>query len=235
MFRVSFGYWFPALRAIIEGMAKAKLSVAFEELSGRAGTVVMVRDRGRQYLRALPSAKAGLSVGQAAAAERMARASRLWNAMGHDQAEAWNDYAGSRPGRAGARCTVGYNEFLRLATVALQADPTSVPALWPPDAPFLGERFVVAATAADGGVRFEAGGANSAGVATELLVQRLANPRRKAGDRYVSRGFVRFAPGGLSALVPLEAGTYVVGYRFVLVATGQVTGTVKLADRFSVG
>jgi hypothetical protein len=88
------------------------------------------------------------------------------------------------------------------------------------------------AEAQDGGsgVRFVASGPNSEGVVTELLLQPLASAgRRGSPARYRSRGFVAFALGSLSAVVPCAPGLYLCAVRFVRRATGQASGLVEVS------
>lgn len=79
-----------------------------------------------------------------------------------------------------------------------------------------------------GGILFSATGPNRAGSVTELLVQRLPNERRSPTKRYGSAGFVAFAKRSTDHLLPLAAGSYAVGYRFVEKATGQQGPTILL-------
>ena len=79
------------------------------------------------------------------------------------------------------------------------------------------------------GIVFVASGANSFGVETELLVQRLRTRGRAPGAKgYGTARFVAFSAGGLEAEVPCGPGVWACAVRFVRVATGQETGVVEL-------
>ena len=86
----------------------------------------------------------------------------------------------------------------------------------------------------EGALRFLASGANAAGVVTEIMVEKLANVRRKPSGQYKSRGFVAFVEESLIFDLPVEAGSYACAVRFVERASGRATtvqalGTVTVA------
>lgn len=79
------------------------------------------------------------------------------------------------------------------------------------------------------GVRFAASGPNAEGVLTELLAQKLPSLHRKpAAKEYRTRGFVAFAPGRLTADLPLGKGAWALAVRFVRASSGQETAVVPL-------
>ena len=74
--------------------------------------------------------------------------------------------------------------------------------------------------------------ANAAGVATEIVVQRLPNARRKPRARdWTMAAVVVFTAESLAAEVELPLGTWAVGYRFVRPESGQATAMTFLGSR----
>ncbi len=191
----------------------------------------------------------------------MGRVVEAWQGLDDDARNAWEAYAellhalGPTPSLGRARS--GYRVFSSLGLKALQVAPEGeVPSL-PPAAPFYGDgaRVAVSGVAAFGrealallprpplsqakegesGVVFACLAPNSAGVATELLLQPLASPGRKGeADKYRTRGFVSFAAAGEEAFVPCAPGVVLAAVRFVEAATGQASGIVPLG-RLRVG
>ena len=78
-----------------------------------------------------------------------------------------------------------------------------------------------------GGLEIHASEPNSSGTTTEIMGQKLANPRRLPGPFYKSALFHAFTSGG-SAFVPLGPGSYALAHRFVEVATGQSVDSLLL-------
>lgn len=172
--------------------------------------------------------------------DRMRQASTVWNDLTYDEVAAWRAYA-EKVIRVDSVTLEHYSQraqtaFLGLAVKVLQlgdspiyGDPAglseglgslaSVPRT-PPTSDFVGDDLVLSVEATATGVRFTASSSNSAGVLTELMMQKLPNPRRSPTKFYKSTGFAAF--GGPVEL-PLEPGIYFFGYRFVRSATGQMT------------
>ncbi len=70
---------------------------------------------------------------------------------------------------------------------------------------------------------------NAARVATEILIQRLPNVRRKPRVRdYRTAAVVAFEAGSLTADIPLPLGPYAVAYRLVRPESGQMTEPTPL-------
>ena len=80
----------------------------------------------------------------------------------------------------------------------------------------------------EGVLRFVASGANAPGVVTEIMVEKLANVRRKPSGGYKSRGFFAFEKESLTFGLPVEAGTYACAIRFVERAGGRATAVEAL-------
>ncbi len=201
--------------------------MAFERIVGRMGDLVVVQLKNGQALRGRPTYRRRSSPAQQGASGRLTQATAAWNGLTADQAQAWNRYAatverhGSLSGEA--YTPTGFCTFTGLATKVLQANPEASIPVDPPTSAFEGDSVLVAAEAAEGAVRFAASGANAAGVVTELMLQKLANVRRKPTTRYGSAAFVAYAQGALAHDVPVEPGVYACAYRFVRAATGQAT------------
>ena len=77
-------------------------------------------------------------------------------------------------------------------------------------------------------IAFAASGPNAPGVVTELWLQPLAGPHRKAyRDKYRHAAFVAFGPS-LEAEVPGDPGWTACAYRFVNIETGQSTALAEI-------
>jgi hypothetical protein len=211
-------------------MAKLKGTAVACGLSGSAGPVVFVRmPGGGTAVRDRTVPRDPNSPAQAQWRGLVARASALWRTLTPEQAQRWQEYAeAAGEGREGGRPNAS-GLFVGLAAKVWQVEAAAAPPLDPPSQGFLGDGVPVSAAGEPGAVRFAAGGPNSAGVVTELLLQRLpsrlARPQ-KGRDRH--RGFVAFAPGSLEASVPAPPGAYAASVRFVLAATGQASALVRL-------
>lgn len=203
------------------------MAPGFEAAAGTFGNVIVTQGRSGTVLRARPTYRRQSSPDQRRQAARFGRASRAWAELTMDEADAWNAYADrlTKHDALSGRdySPTGYNAFVALAIVLLRLDPLApVPAL-PPVGGFEGDRTLVFATGEAGAARFTASAPNRAGVVTELMLQPLANVRRKPGKAYKGMAFALFENGALIADVPVEPGVYAAAYRFVERATGRVT------------
>ncbi|MCW5939605.1 MAG: hypothetical protein KF884_01230 [Fimbriimonadaceae bacterium] len=111
------------------------------------------------------------------------------------------------------------------SSVGLEDEPPTLP----PASPFGGDAARLAVEGLAGALRYTSDRPNSSGVVTELLGlsvrSALAEPRDR-DFRVLER--VAFVPGGLSAEVAAKPGRYAVAARYVLRATGQATGVLRL-------
>lgn len=114
------------------------------------------------------------------------------------------------------------NAFVMLAVRVLQIDPLAPIPVDPPTGVFYGDETQISATGVPGAARFTASGPNAPGVVTELLLQRLATPRRNPGPQYRSERFAHFEVGGLTSDVAVAPGRYACAARFAEQATGRV-------------
>jgi hypothetical protein len=219
-------------------MAKARLSMVFQDVRGAIGHRVIVKTRSGLAVRRKPKYRYPKSPNVVAGNERFRLAAQAWSLLSVEQISAWRDYADSirktDPVTLQHYSPSAKNAFMGLACKFLQINPSEDPPLWPPVADFVGDNLVVYAEPVPGeGVRFTASSENSSGVATELLFQKLKNIRWRPTQFYKSLGFHSFETSTDEVLVPLEPGVYAFGWRFVDTATGQATplqliGTVVL-------
>ena len=213
-------------------MAKAELGAMVSSVRGTVGGVVVTSGRGGTVVRRKPLYRRPTSPLQAQAEARMRGASAAWSSLSAEGAAAWRAY-GERHGRT------AQTAFVALATKFLMVQPSGEAPLLPPIQDFLPDDVAVSAGSPPtlpsptgvgeaSGILFAASGPNRVGTVTELLVQALPNERRSPTRRYGSAGFVAFVAPSLSHLLPLDAGIYAVGYRFVRAATGEMGPTILL-------
>ena len=208
-------------------MGKIAPSMAFEEFSGSIGDRVVAKSRAGMATRGKPKYRypkvAAVQEGNA----RLKAANDAWNAMTVAQAEAWNRYAEGLPlktGFDGTRYrTAGKNALVALAAKFLQANPGMPVPLVPPTGAYIGPSVAVSVASSSGSLSFAASGATPPGTVVELLVQPLLNGKRSPTKFYKSVAFVAFDAAHPSAAIPVQAGWYAAGYRFVERATGRAT------------
>lgn len=211
-------------------MARAKLGFAFTELSGAVGRNVIVPGREGFYVRRKPSYRYASKPAVVQGSQRLTQANTLWNDLSLPEVEAWRRYALTvvhRDPVSGKQYSpTAKNVFVALATKLLQMDPSGEVSRFPPSGEFVGDALLVSVSAGASGLVFTASGSNSAGVVTELLVQKLVNIRRSPTSFYKSAAFVSFS--GLPVELSFEPGVYACAYRFVESATGRMTGVWTL-------
>ena len=223
-----------ATGASMETSMKAKLSMAFSDLRGKDGSVVI--QKGKSGLKLTPRNKARnpKSTAQTGVRSALSKSSKLFAAMTPAQAAAWNAYGATQTKKnaiSGTSYTSsGINAFNALASKFLQASPTSVVPMTPPTTAFAGDGLSIAVTTTTGSVTWTASAANSVGVKTELLLQPLKGKNRQPSAKgYRTKAFATFATGALTYSVSVPAGYYAAAYRYVNVATGQETALVPLS------
>lgn len=215
-------------------MARLSLSALVDAASGRLGEQVIVSTRGGPVAKRRPRYRQFPHPEAAAARERMRLAAEAWNEMSPAQVEAWRAYARcvtlTNPINGRQYSPQAYNVFSGLAARFLLANPGGAIPTAPPSAPFAGEGVTLSVEPSGGtGVVFTASGPNSPGVVTELLFQRLPNPRRSPVAFYKSLAIHTFEPGSLELFIPLDPGAYAFAYRFLQSATGLATDEQKLS------
>ncbi|QYK56558.1 MAG: hypothetical protein KF733_03540 [Fimbriimonadaceae bacterium] len=213
-------------------MARARLGFALQDLRGRVGEQVVTRTRAGLALRSRARYKFHVTPAFGAASQRLRRANEAWNTLSAAEVEAWWHYADTlrRVDRVTGQeySPTAKNVFVGLASKVSQVDPLAPVPRVPPAAEFLGDTVGLTVTGVPGGARFTAGAANGADTTTEILVQRLANVRRRPTGRYVHGAFHTFTPGSLSYDLPLAPGVYALAFRFVRPSTGEMSGLRRL-------
>ena len=195
-------------------------------LHGRLTNVYFAQTPYGTQMRAFPTRRAPATPGELAQQDRVRLIGRAWSALEPEAMFRWRAFAESgMTGEPGARRggLSGYNAFSRLAGARLRALPQDPIPSEPPTAPFFGD---APALTVEGGaaVTFRASGPNAQGVATEILLQPLANGGRKPRPKgYASAGFVGFAAGDLEATASVAPGWYACAYRFLRLESGQET------------
>lgn len=209
-------------------MAKLVPGSAFVGLSGKFDTAVLVRTPGGTVMRPRIVPHNPKTPKQQAWRAAMRAAGQAYRTLSLAQHEAWQAYARSTV-PAGQSLPNVAGVFVALAAKVVQIDPSAEIPLDPPTVPFYGEAINVQVADEVGWVQFTATGPNAEGVATELLVQKIAAPFNSAPiSFYRSQRFVTFEPGVLSAYVELPPGWYACAVRFVRPATGQCTGVLPV-------
>lgn len=220
---------------------KARLSMAFEDLRGRDGNVVIAKGKSGLALRPYKGQRNPKTNAQTAVRGNLAKAATTWKSFSLATATQWNSYAQTvtrtNPVSGQSYHPSGFNVFVGLSAKFLQVNPGSAIPTTPPATSFPGDNITILASApsASGVIRFTANAGNGANTKTEFLVQKLGNSNNApSSEAYISKGFWAFAAGSLTKDVSLPAGSYAVAYRFVNTATGQVTAPVTLAGVFTV-
>ena len=213
---------------------KAKLSMAFEDLRGKDGNVVIRKGRSGLTLTPRRTPSNPKTVAQRSVRANLSKAARTFKSMTVSQAAAWEAAAAgivrSNPISGDSYQMTGINLFVEYTTKFLQATPGGTIPMAPPTTPFAGDTITLSATSGEPGkLTFTASAANAAGVTTEILIQRLASPHRNPQPgAYRHASFKAFASGSLTEALTLPAGYYATGYRFVNLATGQATEMIAL-------
>lgn len=212
-------------RPIPKGMARARFSIAFEDLRGAVGRRVLIRTAAGPAMRGKPTYRYPKNPDVLAGNSRFVQAGAAWNDLSLAEVEAWRAYASTvirTDEVTGQRYhPTPKNAFVGLAVKFLQITPEgSIPRL-PPMGEFVPDALSVSISPVPGGVLFTATGSNSEDVSTELLFQRLKNIRCQPGKVYKSLAFHAF--GGEPLAISLEPGAYGFAYRFVRPTTGQAT------------
>lgn len=213
---------------------KAKLSMAFADLRGKDGSVVIRKSRSGLVATPRTLPKNPKSVGQTGSRNALAKGSRGFSNLTPAQAAAWNAYGATitRHNKiSGTTYTsTGIAIYNALTSKLLQVSPTAAVPSTPPTSAYAGDNVAVTATASTGLVTFTASGANGMYSKTELLLQPLKGKNRKPGAKgYLSKGFFAFATGSLTTTVSVPAGYYAAAYRFVNVSTGQATALTPIS------
>lgn len=214
-------------------MAKVAYSTVVNEASGKAGTVVWRKHRSGPNFSVRVSPKNPDTAAQRAVRGYLSKAAKTFEGMTPAQVAVWDAYGETivrhNPLTGGTYTSTGIAAFIELTVKFLQNNPGGTIPLVPPSSEFTGDSITVTASAGTGVVTFTASAPNSAGVMTELLLQKLPNTHREPSKNgYRSMQFFNFAVGVLTRNVSVPAGFYAAGYRFVKASTGQATPMVAL-------
>ncbi len=213
---------------------KAALSIAFENLRGKAGNVVIQGGRSGLVLRPRVTSRNPSTAAQQSIRSAMSKAAATYSTLNSSQLAAWENYANTQvkvnPVSGAVYHPSANAAFVGLATKFLQATPGGSIPTTPPSSAFAGDSVVVTVSASEGAITFTASRSNALGVTTELLLQPLASPARKPKFRdYRTQAFQVFALAPLTRTITVPAGYYAAAYRFVDVATGQASPLVPVA------
>lgn len=213
---------------------KSRLSMAFEDLRGKDGNVVIRKGRNGLVLTPWVTPSNPRTGAQMSVRDYFTRASKAYEALTISQATAWKNYANTitktDPISGKQYHPTAANVFVEYAAKFLQLNPNGTIPLAPPSGDFLGDSITLLVESESPGVlKFTASGANASGVTTELLVQQVANAnRRPNANNYRHAAWKAFTSGSLIQNVNVPAGYYAAGYRFVKNSTGQATEMIPL-------
>lgn len=214
-------------------MAKIAYSAIVNEVRGKIGTVVFSSAKNGPTARVKAGVRNPDTGNQRAVRSYLTKAAKTFKGMTTAQADAWNVFGAAQirhnPVTGETYRLSGISAFVELATKFLQLTPNGAIPMTPPTAEFTGDTITLTALAGTGQVTFTASAANTLGVTTEVLLQKLPSKNRKPGpDGYVHAGWKAFTLGSLDLVVSIPAGYYAAAYRFVKANTGQASPLVAL-------
>ncbi len=158
----------------------------------------------------------------------MKKAGEAFHSLNAQQHAAWVQYAQSLAA-PGQRPAPVVQLFIKLGAKAYYINTAAGVPMLPPASPFGGDSISLNVSPQPSAIRFTASAANAQGNVTELLVQKTSSLFAAVFDKHFrSKGFVAFAPGMLSADVPVLPGYYACAIRFARAATGQQTELLRL-------
>jgi hypothetical protein len=213
---------------------KAKLSMAFQDLRGKDGTVVIREGRSSLVVTPHVMPTNPRSMCQLNIRSNFRKSGKTFESMSVSQVQLWKDYAQTivrtDPISGKTYHPTAINAFMQLAVKFLQLNPTGTIPLTPPTSDFLGDSITVTSSNPSAGlIRFTASAGNTLGVTTELLLQRLASPHRKPTVKgYRHAAWKVFTGPSLTHDIEVTPGWYAAAYRFVKNSTGQMTLLVPL-------
>jgi len=207
---------------------KASLSIAFEDLRGKAGNVVISKGRTGLNLKNRIRSKNPRTAAQQGIRGAFSKAAATWKTLTTTQVQAWNTYAltvtKTNPITGEQYHPTGFNLFTGLTIKFLQINPTGTIPLTPPTGAFTGDSITITASAGSGTITFTASAANASGIKTEILVQPLANANRVPQPlKYRTKAFNNFGNLAHTYTANLTPGAWAVAYKFVNTNTGQET------------
>ena len=214
-------------------MALVKLSPFALEVSGKMGNLSFASTKEGTVMRQRIIPKNPNTPAQQVARAAFSRATKAWGNLTTAQVTAWNafalTYTNTEETTDKQYFSDGFNAFVKLSAKFLAVNPSGTIPTLPPTSSFGGDLAKVNVAATVGKLTFTANQANSSGVTTELLFQKLGGKNRKAtATAYKTGGYQAFGSGVLTRDILVPAGFYAAGYRFVNSATGQQSGFIAL-------
>lgn len=196
------------------------------DLHGSAGNATLIRTRYGVQIRDRTVPRNPQTPLQQPNRARHKRATEVWRGLPFDAVARWRAAFPTGGNDAMNAFTTTYKLLLRL-------DASALPPLAPPAHAFFGDAIhVETLPPEDSIVRFAASAPNAPEVVTELWLQPLAGPHRKAYlDKYRHAAFVAFGPS-LEAEISCEPGWTACAYRFVNAETGQSTALAEIGRIF---
>ncbi|MCW5946809.1 MAG: hypothetical protein KIT74_07230 [Fimbriimonadales bacterium] len=213
---------------------KARLSMAFQDLRGKDGNVVIKGSRNGLVLTPYVSPRNPRTGPQRAIRGYFRQSGKTFETMTVPQVEAWEDYAQTinivDPITGKSYHPTAINAFVQLGVKFLQLNPSGTLPLTPPTSEFVGDTIGVSVSSPSAGViRFTGSGDNASGVTTELLLQRLPSPHWKPSPlAYRHEAWYVFTSEEPTKDVDVSPGWYAAAYRFVKNTTGQATDLIAL-------
>ena len=148
---------------------KASLSMAFEDMRGKAGTVVVQKSRTGLVVKPRVTSKNPRSGAQQSVRANLSKAAAAYKNLTTAQVAAWQAYAQTiikhNPVNGKPYSPTANTAFVGLAAKFLQAGGTTIPVA-PPAGSFSGDTLTVTATAGTGKVTFTGSKGNSLGEGT---------------------------------------------------------------------
>ena len=208
-------------------MAKATLDSFIDSIHGRIGDTQVSQRKTGTVISERPRYRRTSSDLQKSAQTRMKIVNGAWETFSVSEVKKWNLYAKTQKRRDAITgklyLSTGYNLFVAYSVKHLQISPEAQLPRTPPTSPFVPRFLTLTSTGGVGVLTVTANFANSIGSLTEILLQKLPNPRRQPTANYVSKAFVPFTGSSPSFTLALTPGCYAVATRFVDPNTGQMT------------
>lgn len=212
---------------------KVKLSMAFQDMRGKDGTVVISKSRTGLVAKPRVRGRNPKTPAQASVRGNLAKAAATFKNFTTAQVNLWASYALTitkhNPITGQTYNPTPINAFVALAAKFLQCTPGGTIPTTPPTSAYTGDTPTITALAGTGKVTFTASAGMAIGNKAELLLQPLKGKNRVPNSKgYRSKAFNYFAPGSLSFDVTVPTGTYAAAYRYVNTATGQETNLIPI-------
>lgn len=201
-------------------------------MRGKLGGVVFTKARSGPTVRVRIKPGNPRTTAQIDVRANLTAASREWGTLSSSDVDAWNFAASALTfpnGLGGSFVPTGNMRYMQLTAKFFQINGITSPPTTPPTTPFTGDTITIAGAGGSGVVTFDPSAANTSGVTTELFIQRLLGVnRRLQPNAYRHAQFHVFTGGSDVVSISLPAGTYALGYKFCLIATGEQTGLFAL-------